>query len=784
MVLQNRAPSWTYATFVLFTGASVSILVWYYVFVLHSFRFTEPGQLVVMGREIGVSCVDPRQFTSCVRAFGENTHFDRSDVISLLTMVAVPALIGLGWFLYVGYEWVFGQYRTVILKGYPVVDDKVLRQRLQSEIQLDAASYEIANKNPSYRRLWRWIEEPRWESADPALAAEQPQPVVKVKPDSMERKAERAQRRHYRKAVRYDPYKGTIRGVTDGIHLGNMGRISRERETLGTWITAAQGGGKTQIILAMARAAQLRGDRIIMSDNKGDLTEKMPLDVEVKDGKVVVKKLLLLAPSDPRTAIWNISADVRSEIQAKEFARILIPVSEGSPDPFWSQTAQGVLIACLLGLMAKGPNWTWEQLYASTMRPIDELRVDADRYYRPAVTYLDEAAEKQAASTLSSLYAALDPLHFLASGWSDEMYAKKDVPRFSLTYFIRERTDGRTVILQRSAEFGSSSDHWLTAFFTFAAKYATGTGMPDTDENPLWLILDEFGALPAIPNFEDFVERGRSKGLRTVIANQTHAQVIRRYGETATKNLDGLFTNRIIGRTALSDDAVTYAKLFGEVVERRFIKKPMGGGGYSREPDDLPRDVVSPQDLFHQLGRRMFGLRFLILNVAEGPGLFTVPFFSRRKLRPAQLQAEWVSTPFAEELKKRAKGRVDAVSASPPAATEGTRDRERTADRVERTHKGSAGVPVGGSNVQASEQPVAPQKIISNKSAYTPDLFDIPGGFGADLSIEADVDAAKGRDDGSDDGGEYDLFSDRMMNAIPHGANVHARGPERSDRAP
>ena len=453
--------------------------------------------------------------------------------------------------------------------------------------------------------------------------------------------------------------------VDDGIEIVPGLKLTRQRELGSMTISGAQGSGKTQLLMRIARAAQRRHDHIIIVDNKGDLTERMPNDSAfgARNGEFerrVSVMPILLAPQDERSWVWDIAKDLPTLFDIEQFAEIMMPAPPNTDD-FWVKTARAVLIACIEGLRARHKkDWTWEQLAQSVERPVEELRQDAQDHYRTALDFLDhEKAQKQVLSTVAQFRASLAVVRFLGLAWPDKLY--KAGRRFSVFNFVRtgrmptdtfREPSGRTVIVQRSGRFSTISDVWISAFFTFAGRFASGSDMPDSDQHPLWLLVDEMSALPRIPDIEDFPERGRSKGLRVVLAYQVGAKIVQRYGSDFYTNMEGLSGMRFIGLMNWSEEAKQTSERFGEVHTRRYRKVPSGSGGFKSDPDDTRAKVMEIGDLSSVLGAKKRGCVFLALNATKGPAELLVPYLPRNKERKMLVEAEWLRDEETEELAK------------------------------------------------------------------------------------------------------------------------------------
>ncbi len=120
-----------------------------------------------------------------------------------------------------------------------------------------------------------------------------------------------------------------------GIELPPGISMSRDRESRHIMITGGVGSGKTQTMRHLMMEALKRGDKMLVLDTKGDMTEGLPGDI------------VLLAPQDARSAAWDVATDCQSKQDARELAARFIPKSD---DPMWAEAARELLVTCVVSL--------------------------------------------------------------------------------------------------------------------------------------------------------------------------------------------------------------------------------------------------------------------------------------------------------------------------------------------------------------------------------------------------------------------------------------------------
>lgn len=151
-----------------------------------------------------------------------------------------------------------------------------------------------------------------------------------------------------------------IRQTGAGIDFPPGLAMSRDRESRHCLISGSVGSGKTQTIQHMILEAMRWGDKMLILDTKGDMTERLPGEIT------------LIAPQDKRSAVWDISADCVTKQDARELAARFIPKSS---DPMWAEAARELLVACIVSLQHEMPaTWSWGDLHARALLGADELK--------------------------------------------------------------------------------------------------------------------------------------------------------------------------------------------------------------------------------------------------------------------------------------------------------------------------------------------------------------------------------------------------------------------------
>ena len=301
--------------------------------------------------------------------------------------------------------------------------------------------------------------------------------------------ADRARRAFVRSA------KQKIRQSGAGLELLPGLTISRDRESRHWLIWGSVGAGKTQTMLHLILAAIARGDGVLVLDVKGDMTEKLP------------GNLLLIAPQDQRSMIWDAARDCRTKQDARELASRLIPDSH---DPMWAEAAREILVVCVSTLQAsKGDQWTWRDLHEIGTAGAETLLTMARKLHVDAVRLLENPDSRTTQSVLSTFQTHMHVVAVLAEAWSGDGQG-----RFSVSGWLQRPTPHRPVILQHDPRYPGLSNIWIGGMLALLASAVGSSSLKESSERRIWIFADEFPQLPRLGNFSTFLDLGRSKGVK------------------------------------------------------------------------------------------------------------------------------------------------------------------------------------------------------------------------------------------------------------------------------
>ncbi|WP_316980109.1 type IV secretion system DNA-binding domain-containing protein [Shumkonia mesophila] len=322
-----------------------------------------------------------------------------------------------------------------------------------------------------------------------------------------------------------------------GIDVAPRIPISLETETKHFLLVGASGGGKTQTLLFWIDQLLRDGAKILIHDTKGDMTASLPDD-----------DFILLAPHDARSWAWQIAKDCQGLAAARELAGRLIPAGR---EPMWTNGAREILTGVIRYLQLRhGDQWDWRHLRDTAFSsPLDLQALLMDTHPEGArLVEVDEKGipHKTSFSFLVTLWSSIGSIVSpLAAAWSDIPEER----RVSLTAWLNdEGAKRRTFVLQRSSEFSDLSEAWIGAAVQLMANYAASAGFGDSPSRRIWLVLDEFAQLGKLKGFQQFLEVGRSRGIRCALGVQDLEQLSELYGPEARKTWLNTIETKIICR--------------------------------------------------------------------------------------------------------------------------------------------------------------------------------------------------------------------------------------------
>jgi type IV secretory pathway TraG/TraD family ATPase VirD4 len=420
-----------------------------------------------------------------------------------------------------------------------------------------------------------------------------------------------------------------------GLMLHPSVTLSLRRETGHCLVMGSSGGGKTVILKPFIWRAVARGDKCLIYDNKGEITEELPA------------RFVLIAPWDKRSAAWDIAADCRNIQDARELAAKFIPDSK---DPMWSAAAQQIFTAMLSELMhTRGKDWGWSDLAEMVVKTNEEVKDIVARRVPEAMDAVADAESKTTLSIMITMKSFMSDVLALAKAWRDKPGHRKR-RRISFTRFVTD-PDYRykRIVLQGSGRYQKMTQKVIGGILQSVSAVMNSGACSDSPTRRIWLFLDEFPQLGKVDGFNAFLEVGRSKGFRVVVGVQDYNQLTQIY----SKEECDTFLSQIKTQVFVKFPAGPTAEWVSNLVGTRRVQMPQqsisssvggpGGGGtasVSFNETDLP--VIHPAALEAKLGTspEWSGVQGLLLGWDDAYFL-RWPFVPAKKLRAAVIEADW-----------------------------------------------------------------------------------------------------------------------------------------------
>ncbi|MEI6351383.1 MAG: type IV secretion system DNA-binding domain-containing protein [Verrucomicrobiota bacterium] len=434
-----------------------------------------------------------------------------------------------------------------------------------------------------------------------------------------------------------------------GLPLHPRIRLSLRRECGHLLFIGTSGGGKTVAMKPLIYEALRRGDKTIIYDNKGEMTEEIRDRYDQK-GKLIsgnhgVPRFMLIAPWDVRSSAWDIAADCCNSQDAAELATRFIPDSK---DPMWSAAAQQVFRAMLIELMkTQGSTWGWSELATLVVSEATTLRDIVGRNVPEALSAVADAESKTTQSIAITMRSFLSPVMMLAEAWKD-VPGKPPRPRISFRRFVADANyRHRTIVLQGNGRYANMVRSLIGGILQTVSATMNSGACPDSESRRIWLFLDEFPQLGKVPNFAPFLEVGRSKGLRVCIGAQDHSQIRQHYSEEEANTFLSQIKTWVVVKFPPGPTAEWISRTVGnrrvQVQQQSHGPADKGrGGSVSVSHADVDLPVIHPAEIESKLGasERWNGIRALVLGY-EDAYLVNFPFRHYVKTQPALVEARW-----------------------------------------------------------------------------------------------------------------------------------------------
>lgn len=391
----------------------------------------------------------------------------------------------------------------------------------------------------------------------------------------------------YIKGTKLIPEKVRVDDLKNQIKLGeikarfSIGRIPLpfDSENKHTAIIAAIGGGKGVLLSkVMAVAGRQKTIKGIVHDIKPEWI----LSCYRPD-----RGDLIFNPMDIRSIKWTIWNDIHDIIDIENFVSWIIPNNPMAKDPFWDESARGILQSVLIYL------WERNDCTNEAIRRMMKLNSEDLSEKLHGLVGAEYAAKKDSLSTLKSKMKWVD---YLADG------------DFSLRDWINSDKRG-LIFLSNTEKTQALFKPLLTLFINAFSSHVLN--LPDNRNRRIFMFIDEFTALSRLDKVIDVIKLGRSKGVSLWIAFQDFQQLKKIYSDEDMRTVINGCKNIAVGQVNEPAAAKYLSERFGK---QEFYEKSLTSSmGVADNRDGLSLNeqrkedfVVKDSDLLNLEERQFF----------------------------------------------------------------------------------------------------------------------------------------------------------------------------------
>jgi type IV conjugative transfer system coupling protein TraD len=332
-------------------------------------------------------------------------------------------------------------------------------------------------------------------------------------------------------------------------------------ETQHILVTGGTGSGKTNCFHHILGAIEKRGQRAIIVDTTGILTERYynpELDV-------------ILNPFDPRGATWHPWIECMDKTSYDAMAESFIPHSHFEGDNYWRTSARIVFSSILQQLDYSRKNSELaNKLLLEPLANLCEFVLGTK-----AASQLDMKSEKTAASVRSVISNYLNCFEFLSD---------TEQP-FSIRNWVHQDEDNKGwLFINCKTNQRSALNPLIACWFSVAVRSLLE--LPPNFDRRLWFIIDELPTLNRLRDLESLLAESRKYGGCALLALQSPSQLEAIYGRENTQTILGNCSTKVVFAEQNPSTAAKICEIFGEQETKEFQK------GLSYGANDI-RDGVS-----------------------------------------------------------------------------------------------------------------------------------------------------------------------------------------------
>lgn len=343
-------------------------------------------------------------------------------------------------------------------------------------------------------------------------------------------------------------------GLDSGIVLGKMKRdylVMEEQAEGHIMVVGGQGSGKSSCV-AIPTLLNYTSS-IFAIDIKGELSEvsrNFRADMKVFDP---------LDKNSPHYDPYFILQQGNKVQGAREIVNSIIPIGANEKDPYWKQSAQNLLTACILHFENEGKDFPTTCKYIM-QTPVNELveelaksTVDEVKLFINQFIGIDMKQLASIYSTLSNeiIVFATDEDVMRTLKRSDNMISPDDLENYT-DIFIK-------INEEKIEQWKSLLNLIISQFLKSFEKRNNNT------DNKILFMIDEFARIGKLKTITNGLATLRSKGIQIMIILQSLAQLDGIYGKDTRKVITDNCNYKIVLNANDVDTQEYFSKLVGTV---------------------------------------------------------------------------------------------------------------------------------------------------------------------------------------------------------------------------
>ena len=362
-----------------------------------------------------------------------------------------------------------------------------------------------------------------------------------------------------------------------GISISGSKSFPFERENQNILLVGSSGSGKTQIMFPIVDQVFKRGDKAIILDEKGTYLQSYAGQAGVE----------LLAVWDKRSIDWQLSLDIKTPIDCKKFAEIVIP--PGNQPAL--NTARDIFEAVIMYLHVKGDPWGWSDVWQTVSKDRNELTYLLHGYGDGHGVKALTGDPKSADAVYDTL---ITQMRKGAIRWYAKAWTNKGV---SLKQWLHGAS--KLLIIGGTVQYDDLAKE--TANIATELMINEIVSLADGPNRRIWLFIDELATLKKLEVLLDKFTLGRPKGLCVVAGIKDIGEIERLYGGGVSETIAKTFSTMILLKCS-GETSQWASKVLGKqeiLTSQKSTDGSSWGGwfGYGTRKKAETKTIFSPSEI-------------------------------------------------------------------------------------------------------------------------------------------------------------------------------------------